>query len=101
MRVDLLIVGPHALTMSGDGVGYLANAGLAIDRGRILAIGPRQSVETAYTAERTLNADGQVILPGFIDAHMHTAMALLRGLAQDTRNWMMHGVSPFSLHLDA
>ncbi len=40
-----------------------------------------------------------MLLLGFIDAHMHTAMALLRGLAQDTRNWMMYGLGPFSAQL--
>jgi 5-methylthioadenosine/S-adenosylhomocysteine deaminase len=30
---------------------------------------------------------------------MHTAMCLLRGLAQDTGHWMMYGIGPFSAHL--
>jgi 5-methylthioadenosine/S-adenosylhomocysteine deaminase len=100
-RVDLLVHGPHLLSMAGDGVGYRADAALAIDRGRIVALGPRQDVLAAYSAERTVDADGHVILPGLIDAHIHTGLALLRGLAQDTRHWMMQGLGPFSVHLDA
>ncbi len=29
---------------------------------------------------------------------MHTALAVLRGLAQDTKNWMMYGLQPFVQH---
>jgi 5-methylthioadenosine/S-adenosylhomocysteine deaminase len=97
--VDLLVSAPHALTMDGPGVGYQADVTVAVDRGRIVAIGPSAEVAADYTAERRLDGAHHVLLPGFVDAHMHTAMCLLRGLAQDTRHWMMYGLGPFSAHL--
>jgi 5-methylthioadenosine/S-adenosylhomocysteine deaminase len=97
--VDVLISAAHVLTMDGPGVGYLADTALAIDRSRIVAIGPRQDILHEYAAERTIDGPHHVMLPGFIDAHMHTAWCLLRGLAQDTSYWMMHGLGPFSAHL--
>jgi 5-methylthioadenosine/S-adenosylhomocysteine deaminase len=97
--VDLLVSAPHALTMQGDGVGYRADVALAIDRGRIVALGPAAEVTAEFTAERTIDANHHVLLPGFVDAHMHSALCLLRGLAQDTRHWMMYGLGPFSAHL--
>ena len=97
--VDLLISAAHALTMEGPGVGYLADVAVAIDRSRIVAIGPRLDVAAQYAAERTIDAPHHVMLPGFVDAHMHTAWGLLRGLAQDTCYWMMHGLGPFTAHL--
>jgi 5-methylthioadenosine/S-adenosylhomocysteine deaminase len=96
---DSLLCAPHALTMDGSGVGYLADAALAIDRGRILAVGRRPEIAQEYSAERTIDRGHHLMLPGFVDAHMHTGMCLLRGLAQDTHHWMMHGVGPFSAHL--
>jgi len=98
-RVDLLVRAAHALTMAGAGIGYRADLALAIDRGRIVALGPAVDILPAYAAERTIDATHHVVLPGLIDAHMHTAMCLLRGLAQDTGLWMMYGVGPFSSHL--
>jgi 5-methylthioadenosine/S-adenosylhomocysteine deaminase len=98
-RVDLLINAPHAFTFEGDGVGYQSDVALAIDRGRIVALGPRAEVDPEFEAERVIAADHHVLLPGLIDAHMHTALALLRGLAQDTRHWMMYGLGPFSGHV--
>jgi 5-methylthioadenosine/S-adenosylhomocysteine deaminase len=102
-HVDLLVSAPHALTMDGAGVGYQADVAVAVDRGRIVALGPARDIGAEYTAERTLEADHHVMLPGFVDAHMHSALCLLRGLAQDTSHWMMHGLGPFSaqLSLDA
>jgi 5-methylthioadenosine/S-adenosylhomocysteine deaminase len=98
-KVDLLVAAAHALTMDGPGVGYQADVALAIDGGWIVALGPRGAVVGDYSAERTLDGAHHVLLPGLIDAHMHTAMCLMRGLAQDVGYWMMHGVGPFSTHL--
>jgi 5-methylthioadenosine/S-adenosylhomocysteine deaminase len=97
--IDLLVNAPHALTMDGAGVGYVADVAIAVDRGRIVAIGPSSELNAEYSAERTVDGGHHVLLPGFVDAHMHTAMCLLRGLAQDTAHWMMYGLGPFSAHL--
>ncbi len=82
--------------MAGDGVGYQPDSAMAVDRGRILAIGPKAEIVATYQPERHLDATGQAVLPGFIDAHMHTSEAILRGLAQDTSHWMMYGLGPFA-----
>jgi cytosine/adenosine deaminase-related metal-dependent hydrolase len=36
-------------------------------------------VLAAYSAGRTIDADGHVVVPGLIDAHLHMGLALLRG----------------------
>jgi hypothetical protein len=53
--VDLVVHGPHALAMAGEG-GYRADVALAIDRGWIVAIGPRVEVLGGYPAEGTIGA---------------------------------------------
>jgi N-acyl-D-amino-acid deacylase len=50
-----------------DGTGKKAYAGdIALQDGQIVAVG-----EVSGEAVRTINADGQVVAPGFIDAHTH------------------------------
>src|ERR1700730_8097937 len=50
-----------------DGTGKPAYAGdIAVTDGKIVAVG-----EVSGEAVRTINADGQVVAPGFIDAHTH------------------------------
>ena len=98
-KVDCIVTAPHFMTMAGEGVGYRDDHAMAIDRGKIASIGPRDDICNEYQAERVIDAGEQVVLPGFIDAHMHTNEAVLRGLAQDTGHWMMYGLGPFEAQL--
>jgi len=62
MVVDLIIKGGKILIE-----GFLVEACLAIDNGKIVAI----SKETLPSADKTINVHGKIILPGFIDPHIH------------------------------
>ena len=95
MKVDLLIHAPHMYTMAGEGLGYCAGQSVAVDAGKIIAIGPTEEIRRAYTAEKIIEAPHHVLLPGFIDCHMHTRHAVYRGIAQDMTNWMWSGMAPF------
>jgi 5-methylthioadenosine/S-adenosylhomocysteine deaminase len=95
MRVDLLVHAPHFLTMAGAGVGYRAGAALVVDRGRIVDLADAATAADRYQADETLSLPHHLVLPGLIDAHLHTGCCIMRGLAQDTRHWMMYGLQPF------
>jgi 5-methylthioadenosine/S-adenosylhomocysteine deaminase len=99
-KIDLLVNGSHFFTMQGEGVGYRTETAMAVDRGRILTLGPAAELTTQYEAARTIEAPHHMVLPGFIDIHMHIADCIFRGLAQDTANWMMYGLAPFFSQLD-
>lgn len=94
-KIDMLILTKHMYTMAGEGVGYLWDHGVAVDRGKIIAVAPRCELLGAYTAEKVIDQPDQVLMPGFIDGHMHTGHGILRGVAQDINNWMMEGMAPF------
>ena len=98
-KVDCIVAAPHFLTMEGEGVGYRAQHAMAIDRGKIVGMAPRDAIFKDYRADRVIDNAARVVLPGFIDAHMHTGEAVLRGLAQDTGHWMMYGLGPFEEQL--
>jgi 5-methylthioadenosine/S-adenosylhomocysteine deaminase len=95
MKVDTIIKAPHFFTMAGEGVGYRSGAALVVDRGRIVDLAEAAAVDGRYQAEETLALDHHAVLPGLIDAHMHLGLCIMRGLAQDVRNWMMEGIHPF------
>ncbi|MBQ2896428.1 MAG: amidohydrolase family protein [Oscillospiraceae bacterium] len=99
MRIDTLIINADTLTMAGEGVGYVDNAAIAIDSGKIVAVVP-MSEAAGYEAEEVIDATRRLVLPGFIDGHMHAGLALFRGLAQDTRDWMMRGQKPYSSRME-
>lgn len=95
MTIDLLVHAPHMYTMAGEGLGYRGGESVAVDAGKIIAVGPREELEAAYTAGRTVEGRHHVLLPGFVDCHMHSRHAVYRGVAQDITNWMWGGVAPF------
>ncbi len=94
-KVDKLVFAPHIYTMEGEGVGYRGNAAMAVDCGKVIEVGDREYMLKEYVAEETIELNNHMVLPGFVDGHMHTACNILRGLAQDTNNWMMYGLQPF------
>lgn len=67
-KIDLLV--HHATIYTVDSSFSTAEA-MAIKDGKILETGTNASLLKKYEAKDTLNASGQFIYPGFIDAHAH------------------------------
>ncbi|TWH78185.1 5-methylthioadenosine/S-adenosylhomocysteine deaminase [Sedimentibacter saalensis] len=91
----MIVKAPHFYTMKGEGVGYKTDVAMIVDGGKIIDFIDSNKVNTEYSAEEVLDLKEHAIFPGFIDGHMHTACNVMRGLAQDTNNWMMFGLQPF------
>ena len=47
---------------------------------RIIAVGPTSELEARYPAKRNIDATMKAVLPGLIDGHLHTVIAILRGV---------------------
>ena len=61
----------------------LENASVAITKNLIAAIGPADEISHQYQSSNKINAAGKLTMPGFVDAHTHTAQQLLRGRTVD------------------
>ena len=61
----------------------IENGVLAISGNSIQEIYSANDLIGDIKADRTINADGKVIIPGLINAHSHIAMTLFRGLVED------------------
>jgi 5-methylthioadenosine/S-adenosylhomocysteine deaminase len=97
--VDVLLTHAHLFTMQGEGVGYIADGAVAVRGAQIVAVGLSDALAAQYTARETIDASGCALLPGLIDAHMHTSWAVARGVAQDVAHWMQRGLAPYARHL--
>ena len=76
----------------------LADHAVVIGDGRILAVLPSDTARQRYDAAREQAFPDHVLLPGFINAHTHAAMVLLRGLADDLplMTWLQEHIWPRS-----
>lgn len=77
---DTLIRGATVITM--DSQGDLPCADILVRGQQIAEIAPRIASDSA----EVIDASGQIIIPGLINAHMHTWQTALRGLAS---NWTL------------
>lgn len=56
-------------------VGIISQGAVVVKDGRILAIGPTESMRERYSAAQIIDASGKVICPGFVDPHTHVVYA--------------------------
>lgn len=56
----------------------------------------------AFDAERTIDANGGIVAPGFVNTHTHIPMNLFRGFADDMRlmDWLEKAIWPAEENLD-
>jgi 5-methylthioadenosine/S-adenosylhomocysteine deaminase len=98
-HIDTLITHAHLFTLQGEGVGYVADGAVAVRGSRIAAVGPTAELTARFRPAETIDASGCAVLPGLIDAHMHTPWAIVRGVAQDVTHWMQRALAPYTRHL--
>jgi predicted amidohydrolase YtcJ len=63
---------------------------MAIDNGKIIAIGNNVDIQTKYSSSNHIDAKGNTIFPGFIDAHCH-----FTGYATDSWKCNLFGTTSF------
>jgi 5-methylthioadenosine/S-adenosylhomocysteine deaminase len=61
----------------------LYDGAVAIDHGRIVAVGPAKELTKRYVAKKTVNARHKAVLPGLIDTHHHFLQNFLTGSRDD------------------
>lgn len=70
-QVDLVMSGGTIYTM--DPAAPRAEA-LAVSAGRIVAVGSDPQINVRYDGRDELHLNGQMVLPGFVDAHSHLVL---------------------------
>ena len=94
-QVSLVITGGTVVTMDGTGR-VLSPGALAIDGRDIVSVDTAEQVAARFTGRDTINAAGQVVLPGLVNTHTHAPMVLYRGLADDLAlmDWLQKYIFP-------
>jgi cytosine/adenosine deaminase-related metal-dependent hydrolase len=81
----LLISGATVVSMD-DVLGVIENAQLVIEGDRIISLSSELSAPPVLATDEVIDARGFIVMPGFINAHMHTWQTALRGVAG---NWTL------------
>ena len=78
-----------------DGTEFFEDGVLVVENGRILALGDAGSVSAAYPNASVEHLEGRLILPGFIDAHVHFPQIDVIGAYGDQLlEWLEHYAYP-------
>ena len=103
-RADLLLTGGVVVTLD-DQRRVLSDGAVAVADEEIVAVGPAAEVSRDWSAQRTLDLDGKVVVPGLVNAHVHlTGPSLLPGLepaGTPVAEHMPRYVLPAHLHATA
>lgn len=66
--VDLVVYNANIYTVDSS---FSVCQSMAINKGKIVAIGTNEEIKTKYNSSNLMDAEGKTIFPGFIDAHCH------------------------------
>jgi 5-methylthioadenosine/S-adenosylhomocysteine deaminase len=93
--VDLVVRNGTVVTVDGARR-VIAHGAVAVDGGRIAAVGAESEVDAGFRARQVLDARGGLVMPGLVNAHTHAAMVLFRGIADDLKlmEWLQNYIFP-------
>jgi 5-methylthioadenosine/S-adenosylhomocysteine deaminase len=80
-EVDLLISGPDIVTFD-DLDTVIAGGAIAVKGNAIVWMGKVGDARDKFRAKQTINAAGQLAMPGMTDTHFHTGQQFLRGVVR-------------------
>ncbi len=96
MQTADLVIHPEWLAPVTGPLSCLEHHSVAIRDGIIVDVAPRAEIEQRYQAAETRQLPQQILIPGLINMHTHSAMTLMRGLADDTplMTWLQEHIWP-------
>ena len=94
MKIELLVFPKWIITVNAQNQ-VLTEHALAIQEGKIHAILPVAEARQ-LDAEQIIELPQHAVMPGFINAHTHSPMSLLKGLADDLplMDWLQNHIWP-------
>src|SRR5436190_2069940 len=81
-QVSLVVTNATVVTMDAAGR-VIANGAVAVDGTDIVGVDTADAIGRQFRGAETIDATGQVVMPGLINTHTHAPMVLFRGLADD------------------
>jgi 5-methylthioadenosine/S-adenosylhomocysteine deaminase len=101
--VDLIIADIAWLITMDPGRRVIRDAAVAVDGGKVVAVGKSGDIKARYTAKRSVDGRDTVATPGFVDCHLHSSFQLSRGLADEAnaQSFLFDRMYPYEAALDS
>ena len=96
---DILFKNATVITMCDENK-VLYNAFCAVEGKKIVYISEKEPENAC--SKRVIDCRGDILMPGLINCHAHTAMTLLRGFSDDStlNDWLFNHIFPAESKLD-
>src|SRR5437870_5868382 len=93
MSESLLIKGATVITVDGENNIFIGD--VFVEDGRIVAL-DASLIGAEYKAAEVIEARGRILLPGFVQTHIHLCQTLFRGAADDLSliDWLTKRIWP-------
>lgn len=98
--ISTLIIARWVLPIAPENI-ILEHHAVAINNGKIVDVLPVEQAKQRYEADNIIDRSNHVVMPGFVNTHCHSAMVLVRGLADDLQlmNWLNNHIWPAEGHI--
>jgi len=94
---DLILTHAHVVTMN-ERREIIEDGAVIIRDSRIVAVGPA-ALAAQYSAPKTIDAKGDLVLPGMVNTHTHASMTVFRGLGDDVPDRLRRFIFPLEKNL--
>lgn len=89
---DLIVTNGYVVTMN-DRKEIIEGGTVVIRGAQIVAVGPA-ALTGRFTAPKTIDARGAIVMPGMINTHTHASMTVFRGLGDDVPDRLKRFIFP-------
>jgi 5-methylthioadenosine/S-adenosylhomocysteine deaminase len=96
-RADFIVTNGLVVTMN-EKKDVIENGAIVIRDARIVAVGPRD-IARNFTAPKTIDARGGLVMPGMINTHTHVSMTVFRSLGDDVPDRLTRFIFPLEKNL--
>ena len=101
---DILIKNAQIVTMNAK-MEYFNKGFILIKKSKIIDLGTMEKFQTTYgnkiDYKEEIDAQNNIVIPGFVNSHGHFAMTLFRGIADDLplKEWLNNYIWPIEANL--
>jgi 5-methylthioadenosine/S-adenosylhomocysteine deaminase len=81
-EVSLVVTNAIVVTMDAAGR-VIQNGAVAVDGADIVGLDTTDAIRKQFRSADTIDAGGQIVMPGLVNTHTHAPMVMFRGLADD------------------